>query len=68
VKQGIPSARIASSEPLIALVPAAIEGDENPILAGFPANICYMGKRDESGLTYAVYLPDPRTFAQDELR
>jgi hypothetical protein len=53
---------------LIGFVPRATAADENPSLAGFPANFLYAGKRDESGLTYAIYLPDPTTFAQDELR
>jgi hypothetical protein len=59
--------QVTSSETLIAFVPRVIEADENPILAGFPANICYMGKRDETGVTYAIYLPDPTTFAEEEL-
>jgi hypothetical protein len=59
--------QITSSEPLIGFVPQAIAADENPRLAGFPANVLYAGKRDESGLPYAIYFPDPATFAEEEL-
>ena len=59
--------QITSSEPLIGFVPQAIAADENPRLAGFPANVLYAGRRDESGFPYAIYFPDPATFAEDEL-
>jgi hypothetical protein len=61
------SKQITSSEPLIGFVPHALGADENPRLTGFPANILYVGKRDETGLAYAIYVPDPTTFADDEL-
>jgi hypothetical protein len=34
--------QITSSEPFIGFVPRAIAADENPSLAGFPANVCYI--------------------------
>ena len=49
---------VFSFEPLMSFVPHAIATDENPRLAGFPANLLYMGKRDETGLPYAIYVPD----------
>jgi hypothetical protein len=58
--------QVTSFEPFISFVPHAIGADENPKLAGFPANILYAGKRDETGLPYAIYLPDPTTFVEDQ--